>query len=521
MLKAMLNNSETLNKLAPPHIVFYAIITYIKIIMDHNKRLVPICIIYLDGVRLEQKYEGALYSVVSIDRMDGVGQCKITFDYSELAGEDVMETFPYYTKVSVHMGYKDDTREVFNGEITGVDTRLKTYASSLFSVTASSLLHRLSKETHTRILDNKTPSQAIEHILGLYDLKSDCASFGPKREHWEGGQKTDLELVLDLSKKYGKDVCVFFVIVYVKELMTHLQDEIVYEWGKSLINFEVNEDIGEQVSDIQFFGWNYLDNKGFRSTVKIGDISQKIGGRMNWTDVSLGGRGMWKDYHYDPGIGDAEEAKELALALMREKSFNFIRAEGSVEGDSRLTAGATVMIKYVGNAGSGEYIAECVVHRFTLSDGYTTEFYLKRNMLNEETMKKAGSGAVLGFSGGSTGNPKAANASDIDDDDIEFANLVWKKDGNEVSEALVDDEVTINFDVRNIDDGASVNVIIFEYDADEEHDHIKDLTGKVKDGKVEIPWKVEYHFEILCKIMKINFIAASSFGKDCRVFRFR
>jgi len=58
---------------------------------------------------------------------------------------------------------------------------------------------------------------------------------------------------------------------------------------------------------------------------------------------------------------------------------------------------------------------------------------------------------------------------------------------------MIDDDVTLFFEVKNIGEGETVNVTIFEHDEDEDHDRIKDVTGEVKDGKVQIPWKVEYH----------------------------
>ena len=39
-----------------------------------------------------------------------------------------------------------------------------------------------------------------------------------------------------------------------------------------------------------------------------------------------------------------------------------------------------VTVKYVGEAFSGEYIAERVVHELSVSRGFTTEVYMRRNM---------------------------------------------------------------------------------------------------------------------------------------------
>jgi hypothetical protein len=64
----------------------------------------------------------------------------------------------------------------------------------------------------------------------------------------------------------------------------------------------------------------------------------------------------------------------------------------------------------------------------------------------------------------------------------EFTNLRWEKDGKEAGEALVDDEAALCFDVKNINNGETVNVAVREHD--EDNDHVEDLSGTVENGKV-------------------------------------
>ncbi|MDR2500095.1 MAG: hypothetical protein LBD37_03310 [Treponema sp.] len=52
--------------------------------------------------------------------------------------------------------------------------------------------------------------------------------------------------------------------------------------------------------------------------------------------------------------------------------------------------------------------------------------------------------------------------------------------------------MTLSFEVKNIPESAAVNVSSREQDKDNEHGHIRDLTGGVKDGWVGIPWKAVY-----------------------------
>jgi hypothetical protein len=79
--------------------------------------------------------------------------------------------------------------------------------------------------------------------------------------------------------------------------------------------------------------------------------------------VSKGGGGKWVDVEMDYGIKDGEEAEELAKGKLRERSLEYMKAEGSGEGNAKLFAGMGVEIKNVGMAYIGEYIAENVVYR--------------------------------------------------------------------------------------------------------------------------------------------------------------
>jgi hypothetical protein len=292
--------------------------------------------------------------------------------------------------------------------------------------------------------------------------------------------------------------------------MTMHLDEHIYEWGKSLISFEVKADVGEQVGSVKVIGHNPMDQKSFDAERKAGAVSQKIGGGKDWTRVVANPDASWvRSPHvvWDYVSKDSKDAGELAEAVMREKSFRLMRAEGSGEGDPRLKAGATVTVKYVGKACSGEYIAHGVIHRFSLDEGYTTEFYLKRNTFDEEYMRgvthtdtRAGAGGPGGQGAGEAGVVAESQAYDggsvygDDEDGPEFRGLKWRKGGREIGEALVDDEVGLFCEVKNIADGKRVTFLIFERGASKD-DPVDEVEGEVRNGKVEALWKVIFKCE--------------------------
>ena len=65
---------------------------------------------------------------------------------------------------------------------------------------------------------------------------------------------------------------------------------------------------------------------------------------------------------------------------MQNRSMEYQTGAVKCEGNRRLAPGTRVTVKYVGESFSGEYIAERVVHELSVSGGFTTEVYVKRNM---------------------------------------------------------------------------------------------------------------------------------------------
>jgi hypothetical protein len=202
-------------------------------------------------------------------------------------------------------------------------------------------------------------------------------------------------------------------------------------------------------------------------------------------------------------LRDQKEAKERAEAKLRNLSYQYLRAEGSGDGNSALLAGMRVLMKQVGEAYNGEYIAEVVIHEFSEEEGYITRFFLKRNMMDEEFGKgetvvdRHADAAYRAKREAAAEKGKAGQGSTDEEEEPEdkspqFSNVRWVKKGKEVKDALVDDEVSLCFDVQNINNGQRIKLTIWEHDEDNEHDHVADLTGTVENGQIARTWKVVY-----------------------------
>lgn len=118
--------------------------------------------------------------------------------------------------------------------------------------------------------------------------------------------------------------------------------------------------------------------------VSLVEVPVKVGGGRSWEDNSKAAGGRWHSTIMEESLRDREEAVVLAKAYLQNLSMQYQTAECKCEGDQRIFPGMRVTVKYVGESYSGEYIANHVIHEFSVYGGYTTTVYLKRNMAGGE-----------------------------------------------------------------------------------------------------------------------------------------
>ena len=466
-----------------------------------NRTLTPVWIAYVDGVRLGTGYEGALKRIYIHDRLDFAGTASLLFGSSPL---DFCNdgTFTIGSEVSIHLGYKDDVQEVFAGEVTGFAPRLDEYSAPLMEVKIHSKLHRLDKGTRCASFEHKTPAGIIRDIVQGYNLNADVEEFGPEYNYIEQKNFTDYGYIMYLAGKYGKTVYCHGNTVYVKTEIAPTDDDVVLEWGKSIISARAKTSMTKQLSAATC--------TGFAATATMKDIPLKIGGEYSWEDNSKG---------YDPKkieqitteeIIDEEDAAAVAKAYIQNRSFKFQSCDIKTQGNYHIKPGNRLMVKYIGKQSDGEYLIESVEHTLDMQEGFITKCHLIRNFCEvsgrsgtaSEIDRERADSQINGTQGenaaaASAGGSKAENQSDLENTSNEknptITNPHWENsDGQTITKALVGDEVTLCADVTDIADGATAKIKIVEKDDDGNDDDVTTLSAKVQNSKIECKWKVIY-----------------------------
>ena len=478
---------------------------------SENKTLTPIWIVYADGARLPWKYEGALKKIRVSDRLSSIGTASLVFGMS-VPDFDNDDVFSEGSEVSVHLGYKDDVEEVFNGEVTGFAPRFGEYGTPQMEVQIETKLHRLDKGIRSKAFESKTTAQIIKEIITNHNLKAEVEEFGPKHDYTEQRNITDYDYITQLACKYRKAVWCQGNTIYVKTEITPSDDDVILERGKSIISARTRTSIAKQLSAAACTGWSIMDCRGFAATATMKDIPLRIGGEYSWEDNSKGYDPKRTEQITTEEILDEEDAAAVAKAYIQNRSLKFQSCDIKTQGNYRIKPGNRLTVKYVGKQSDGEYLIESVEHTLDMQGGFITRCHLIRNFC--EVSNRSGTAseidreradnqingtqegnvsAVSSLSSGSqTDNPNdSENTSN--EKNPKITNPHWENaDGQTITKALVGDEVYLCADVTDIDDGATATIKIVEKDDDGNDDDLTTLTDKVQDGKIRCDWKVIY-----------------------------
>ena len=475
-----------------------------------NRTLTPVWIAYVDGVRLGTGYEGALKRIYIHDRLDFAGTASLLFGIppADFCNDG---TFTIGSEVSIHLGYKDDVQEVFAGEVTGFAPRLDEYSAPLMEVKMHSKLHRLNKGTRCASFEHKTPAGIIRDIVQGYNLNADVEEFGPEYNYIEQKNLTDYGYIMYLAGKYGKTVYCHGNTVHVKTEITPTDDDVVLEWGKTIISARTKTDLAAQLSAVTATGWDMRKCSGFTATATMKDVPLKIGGEYCWEDNAKGYDSHKVGQLSSSSFTDEKDAMEVARSVLLGRSLQFQSCEAKTEGNCRIRPGNRLTVKYLGRHSDGEYLVYSVEHDFSVQDGYFTTCHLKRNFcgvsnrsgsisaidrerIDSQSANAQGENAAsTSASGNQTESQNDTEESDVEEKSPSITSPHWEdENGKAITKALVGDEVFLCADVTDISDGASAKIKVIEKDDDGNDDFVAELSTSVQEGKIRRKWKVVY-----------------------------
>jgi len=351
--------------------------------------------ILVEGQELEPEVIGDVLDVKVVMDMDNMTSFEfnvsnwddehLEFKYSDTT------TFDIGKVVEVQMGYADRLVSMVLGQVATLSPKFPDSGSPTLAVTGLDgmlkLADRQPKEGESRKYENKADWQIAQEVAARNGLGSFVTQEGEVHAIVVQKNQNDARFLKERAARSDRDCFVLTdpetgkaTLYFVKPLDGRDSGRTrvyVFEWGASLIKFDVALTIRNQVSKVTVRGWDSRTKQAIVESASPADLPGASGGGNSGpklAETTLNGK---QDVVVDAPVLTRQEAKDLALSLLTERAYDFITGNGTVIGLPDLRPGDNVELTGLGVRFSGQYYVKRVEHIFN-SSGYLSSFEVRR-----------------------------------------------------------------------------------------------------------------------------------------------
>lgn len=375
-------------------------------------RYAPEFEVHIEGLQMDPTTKNDIIDVKvnrDIDEMSG-------FDLTLNNWDDVNLKFKHSDspqlklggRVSVRLGYADKLLTVATGTISTLSPKFTDSASPTVQVSGVDGLLRLKDrkptENEVKIYRNLPDWRIAEQIAQRNHLRIEVTREGPTHDRVVQKNQDDASFLLERAKRLdfdcyilpdpqsGEDTLYFIKPTDGRDGRPIRVYRLAYAPGLStgpttqpeglipnLLEFTPTLTVSQQVGKLTVRGWDPRTKQPIAFTATAENLpagQNKADGQSGpeAAESTLGGR---QDVLVDAPVSSDQEARELAISLLRERAYEFITGTGRVAGLPELRPGDNLEIYGLGQRFSGTYFVKRVEHTLNTS-GFFTQFTARR-----------------------------------------------------------------------------------------------------------------------------------------------
>ena len=340
------------------------------------------------GDVLEVKVVMDIDNITSFDlKVNNWDDRTLSFKYSDT------DLFDLGRKIHVQLGYADELASMTRGIVTSLTPQFPESGPPTMHVTGHDALFCLK--------DNKPDDGGERQYLGMTDWEIaeavadrnglDCEVTKEGAAHdaviqrqddatflLERAKRIDFDVFVRTDPKSGKDTLHFIRPTDGRD--SRALQEYRFEWGASLPFFSPKISLSGQVGSLTVRGWNPQTKKPIRYTATSDDLPRGDTDGTNGPDAIAAcfpGEQSRQERSVDALVTSEDEARRLAISLLRERAYEFVTGTGRSIGLPDLRPGHNVLLAGLGQRFSGRYYVKKVEHTLG-SSGFRTQFEVRK-----------------------------------------------------------------------------------------------------------------------------------------------
>jgi phage protein D len=343
-----------------------------------DKKLVPNCCVYIEGSKLPPYADANLIDIMVCEDLDKADMCMVRLSNEGFLWSDG-DLFKEGKKIKIDLGYNEDLKTLFEGEITSRECSFPSKGPSVLAVIGYDKEHRLKRGRKTRSFLKMKDSDIVNQIVGEADLSGEVDPTSDTHEYTFQNNITNLEFIKWLARRNGYEVDVSSQKLRFRKPKYETSETVTLKWGDKdgLKAFRPRLSTDQQVTEVIVRGWDPRKKKEIVGKAKKAEIYHKMGCKSYGLDKTQKGFGEIQEFIVSQPIFTEQEAKSIAKNWLNKYAYHYIMGFGSCSGNNKLRAGEVVKIDNVGKRFGGKYYIHAIRHMWE-SEGYVTHFMIQR-----------------------------------------------------------------------------------------------------------------------------------------------
>lgn len=278
----------------------------------------------------------------------------------------------------VRAGDEDARAEVFRGRVTRVGGLFPDSQPAEFSICAEDRLQELRMSRHSRAFEDADDADIVQSVSRKHGMRADTQARGAQhRAYWQVN-RSDLAVLRERAAAADAALSTDDDTLRFRPRRPSSESPVELTWFEELLSFEVSADLAHQRREVEVHGYSVADKEGIHEKADNASIRTEADGGRTGPELLDSLDFDAAEHVHVESPGTAEEARQLADALARERARRFVTGHGLTVGTPGLRVGQPLELHGVGPWFEGRYTATTVTHTFDRQQGLRTRFNAQR-----------------------------------------------------------------------------------------------------------------------------------------------
>jgi len=336
----------------------------------------------VNGATLKEEYLTSIESVVVEDEINLPTLFVIRFnihDFNKPGWQGIdLKLFKLGDVITLYMG-ADQHQLMLVGEITMLEPVFSS--PSYMDIRGYDRMHRLRFGTYRRSFKNIKDSELVALIAADIGLTAEAEDTQITYPYLLQNNQTNYHFILERAGRIDYEISVSDKTFIFRSSQEQTKPALTLNYTIDLDKFSVRLKVLAEGTTVQVRGWDANNKRSISETVAAHDQYPTMDGKQNGYALSNEAFGQSEYSMISETLQNSQEAKLLANAQHKSALRQTLSGKGYCPGNPKIRAGKTIEIKNISERFSGHYYVVSSKHSCDLSQGYQTQFTVRRTGL--------------------------------------------------------------------------------------------------------------------------------------------